>query len=132
MIYLASPFFTPEQRANVEEVAKFLRGCGEEVYVPMEHDIPNAWEKPNHQWSHEVFIEDTKAIRESNKVIAITYGMEDDAGTSWEIGFAYGLNKEIIVIPINNTTYSLMVYQSANAAITLDNKKINLCSIQQS
>lgn len=132
-VYLASPFFTPEQRQYVRETAQRLRGSGISVYVPMEHSIKDAWEKPNYQWSAEVFAEDVKAIREADRVIAITYGMSDDAGTSWEVGFSYGIGKPITVIAVNeNTTYSLMVYQSANDCTDLDGTPIDLKTILQS
>lgn len=111
--YLASPFFNQEERKNVQKVANNLRLDGDEVYVPMEHSIPDGWNLPNNEWARQVFEEDVKAIRECDCVLAITYGMKDDAGTAWEVGFAYGIGKPVSVIAVNQTTYSLMVYQSA-------------------
>ncbi len=112
-IYLASPFFNEIERKNVERMASILRARGHDVYVPMEHEIDNAWDLPNNIWASKVFKEDVKAINNSDLVIAITYGMTDDAGTAWEIGYSYGINKPVKVVAMNKTTYSLMVYQSA-------------------
>jgi len=112
-IYLASPFFNELERNNVERMAKILREHGHEVYVPMEHEIENAWDLPNNIWASKVFKEDVKAINNSDVVVALTYGMTDDAGTAWEIGYSYGINKPVKVVAMNKTTYSLMVYQSA-------------------
>jgi nucleoside deoxyribosyltransferase len=119
-IYLASPFFNQEERENVIKVATQWRNAGHEVYVPMEHEIENAWSLPNNVWANRVFEEDVKAIRECDRVLAITYGMIDDAGTSWEIGFAYGIEKPVDVIAVNKTTYSLMVYQSCDEVLDID------------
>ena len=131
-IYLASPLFTEEERKNIMHIVTPLRETGNEVYVPMEHTVENAWDLPNHIWAKKVFEEDVKAIREADCVIAITYGMTDDAGTAWEIGFAYGLGKEIIVVPVNTTTYSLMVCQSADSLFSKNGDEIPLWNIIQS
>ncbi|MBQ7977665.1 MAG: hypothetical protein IJ301_03670 [Clostridia bacterium] len=50
-IYLASGFFTEETRKTVILIAHNLRGAGHKVFVPMEHEIENAWNKPNRQWA---------------------------------------------------------------------------------
>ena len=118
-VYLASPFFNEIERNNVIRMAKYIRERGHEVYVPMEHEIENAWDLPNNVWASKVFQEDVKAINESDFVVAITYGMTDDAGTSWEIGYAYGIHKPVQVVAVNKTTYSLMVYQSATSCIDI-------------
>ena len=131
-IYLASPFFNQLERANVIKVAERLRAEGHEVYAPMEHEIENAWDLPNNEWSHRVFKDDVNAIRNADKVVAITYGMTDDAGTSWEIGFAYGIGKTVEVISVNKTTYSLMVYQSCAEVSDLDGNPLRKKEILQS
>ena len=86
--YIASPFFTDVQRDMVKKVARRLRSLGNDVYVPMEHEIPTAWEKPNAQWAKEVFEEDIKAIDNSDAVIVINWGMNVDTGTAWKCGYA--------------------------------------------
>ena len=131
-IYLASPLFTDEEKKNIIFVANKLRDFGHEVYVPMEHTVENAWDLPNHVWAKKVFEEDIQAIREADSVVAITYGMTDDAGTAWEVGFAYALEKKILIIPINTTTYSLMVCQSADVFSTKEGVPIHPWSILQS
>jgi nucleoside 2-deoxyribosyltransferase len=131
-IYLASPFFNQEERQNVQKVAKLLRDRGFDVYVPMEHEIKNGLELPNNTWANQVFIDDVTAIRNCDYVVAITYGMKDDAGTAWEIGFAYGIKKPVFTIPVNKTTYSLMVYQSIVGCFTLDYEPLCQQEILQS
>lgn len=131
-IYLASPFFNQEERQNVQKVAKLLRDRGYEVYVPMEHEIVNGWDLPNDCWAHRVFQDDIEAIKDCDYVVAITYGMNDDAGTAWEIGFAYGIEKPVFAIPVNKTTYSLMVYQSITGCFSIDYEPIVRAEILQS
>lgn len=107
-IYLASGFFDKETRHNVEVIARALRSEGHEVYVPMEHEIKNAWSYPNKEWGKKVFEEDVRAIRNSDMVVMIDYGMNNDSGASWECGFAYGIGKPCKVIPMDKVI-SLMV-----------------------
>ena len=130
-IYLASPFFNSAEKARVKKIANIYRNLGHEVYVPMEHQIENAWGLPNHVWGKRVFEEDTKAIRECDKVIAIlNYGMSDDAGTCWEIGFAYGINKPVTLFT-DNSLQSLMVMNSIEATYDIEALKQNDKFIEQ-
>lgn len=112
-IYLASPLFTDYERQKVKEWAARLRGCGREVYVPMEHSIENAWELPNYEWAKKVFDEDIKAIQEADEVYCIYYGLYSDSGTAWECGYAYALGKAVRLIDESNEEVSLMVVNGA-------------------
>ena len=49
-MYLASPFFDSHELNIYKMVIAELRAKGYEVYVPQEHEIENAWEKPNFVW----------------------------------------------------------------------------------
>lgn len=113
-IYLASPFFNDSQRKEVERIAKKLREKGHWVYVPMEHKIPNGEILPNSSWAREVFKSDCEAIKEADEIFAIIYGMDDDAGTAWEIGYGIGTGKIVKVILAGGLecTYSLMILNS--------------------
>lgn len=113
-IYLASPLFTPEEKENVRKVARQLRAMNYDVFVPMEHEIEGAWNLSNAAWAQKVFEVDEKGIRDADMIVAIVYGMKDDAGTAWEIGYAKGLGKKVKLYPVNNTTYSLMIGCSVN------------------
>ena len=44
----------------------------------------------------------------------ITPGRESTAGTNWENGYAYALNKHIVTIQITDKSTSLMTYASAS------------------
>lgn len=113
-IYLASPLFTDHERQRIESLATALRNEGYEVYVPMEHTVPNAWEMTNAEWGKAVFQEDVRAIRECNQVVCIYYGLYSDSGTAWECGFAYGIGKPVILYDCSDDKVSLMVVNGAS------------------
>lgn len=121
-IYLASPFFNKEELKIYHEVIDSLRRAGYEVYVPQEHDIPNAWDMSNETWAYNVFAEDLRAIDKADVVMVINYGMYSDSGTAWEAGYAYAKEKVVInVIWGSNTTYSLMMMNGSDGAVKLEN-----------
>lgn len=112
-IYLASPLFTEHERQKVAQVAQLYRELGHSVYVPMEHQIPNAWEMSNPAWAKAVFDEDIKAINEAEMVLCLYYGLYSDSGTAWECGYAYGIGKDVKLIDCANDEVSLMVVQGS-------------------
>jgi len=115
-IYLASPLFDVKQKARINKVVNELRKGGHEVYSPMEHEIPNAWELPNSEWAFFVYAEDLENLKKADAVVAIYEGMDSDTGTAWEIGCAFALSKKIYVIVEDvSKIQSLMVINSANA-----------------
>lgn len=114
-IYLASPLFTEYERQQVAMTAQALRNDGDEVYVPMEHTIPNALGMTNAEWGKAVFQEDVRAIRECDMVVCIYYGLYSDSGTAWECGFAYGIGKPVGLFDCAVDKVSLMVVNGASA-----------------
>lgn len=118
-IYLASPFFTSYERMRVIKVANYYRDLGHDVYVPMEHKIENAWDLSNEEWGNRVFKADIEAIQACDMVVAIlNCGMTDDAGTCWEVGYAYGLKKYIVAV-IDNRVQSLMTMNAVSEIRTI-------------
>lgn len=113
-IYLAGPCNT-ENRYNMVQISKVFREYGSyEVYCPWELKIENAWDMPQEEWARKVFEADIKAIQECNVFVMITSGRESTAGTNWENGYAYALNKHIVAIQITDKSTSLMTYASAS------------------
>lgn len=99
-VYLASSM-SPEYRDIIKNAVKILRDLKYEVYAPMEHIIPHAWEYPNAEWGLMVFTEDISAIEKSDWVILLNYGRKGTSptgGSSWEAGFAYGIGKRVVVV----------------------------------
>jgi len=112
-IYLAGPCDI-EHRTIMVKISKLLRDSSHEVFCPWELKIENAWDKSQEQWAREVFEADIKAIQECDVFFMISQGRESTAGTNWENGYAYALNKHIIVIQITDKPTSLMTYSSAS------------------
>lgn len=117
-MYLASPLFNETERKTVQAIANHFREQGHEIYVPMEHQIENAWNLPNWLWASKVFHEDVKAIDEAEAVVMVNYGLYSDSGTAWEAGYAYAKGKQIIVIKAKEGKHSLMVI--GGSSICLD------------
>lgn len=128
-IYLASPFFTEEQRDTVCKVAKILRAAGNEVFVPMEHKIEDAWSYSPREWAEKVFSMDLDAIRTCDVVVALYYGLNSDTGTAFEIGYAYASSIPVHVIPMTNPDekfdISVMIASAAAESSYLDEKQMN-------
>lgn len=129
-IYLASSM-APEYRDIIQSAAKILRDLKYEVYVPLEHAIPNAWDYPNNEWGLMVFTEDVSAIQDSSWVVLLNYGRNGTSptgGSAWEAGFAYGIGKRVVVVDMikNKSEHtSLMIENGRYATVDgLDEMKI--------
>ena len=120
-IYLASPFFNEEELEIYRRAIRLLRDEGYDVYVPQEHTIENAWSLSNEDWASRVFIEDVKAINESEVVMVLNFGMYSDSGTAWEAGYAFAKDKKVVQVLCGgeNTTYSLMMMNSCYNIVEL-------------
>ena len=111
-IYLASPWFKDRERTMYRAILDKMRAEGHEVYAPIEHEIPNAWDLPNAEWGREVFRADIQAIQECDEVWVLNFGMYSDSGTAWECGYAYGIGKAVRQLVYgfgSDQTYSLMM-----------------------
>ena len=108
-IYLAGPCDS-ENRTMMINIARVLKELNYEVYCPWELKIENAWDYTQEEWAQKVFDADVKAIKNCDMVIMISYGRISTAGTNWEQGFAYALNKPIYVFQITDNSTSLMTF----------------------
>lgn len=116
-IYLASPFFNEEELDRMEIVKSILRKKELEVFAPFEHQNKHL-EFGSMEWRKATFKSDVDAIDACDIMVAInSQGNYDDAGTMWEIGYAFA--KGIPVILFNNTdkTINLMIADSLHALI---------------
>lgn len=116
-IYLASSL-SKENRPDMYEVLGILRAKGHTVYAPVEHFIEDAWSYPNREWGRMVFENDIRAIRESDIVVAVSYGRTGTtAGSSWETGYSYGIGKKVVVVEMDEGPQSLMVSNGSWATV---------------
>jgi len=114
--YIASPFFGEEERRRAIEVCEHFRALGHSVVLPLEHKFPYAYDMPNHEWGRAVFDYDIQAINSSDFVICLSYGRQSSAGTNWEAGYAYGINKPVLVVEMPEVKLmSLMLMNGSHA-----------------
>ena len=129
MIYIAGPFFTDEERAFLKIVIESVKETfpNEELFIPMEHFIPNGENLSNNEWAEAVFKMDVEALNKCDRVVAAYIGFRSDTGTAWEIGYAYakGIPVDLILsLEALSGEVSIMPIQSSNCPIktTLNQK----------
>ena len=115
-IYIAGPFFNKEERYILNEMIRYVKEVHPEadLFIPMEHFIPNGETMPNDEWAKAVFKLDVEALNSADLVYACYNGHYSDTGTAWEIGYAYAKNIPV-KLWIRNTygDMSIMPMQSA-------------------
>lgn len=124
-IYLASPFFDEVEVKRMETVRDILREKKLDVFVPNEHQHKEL-EFGSMEWRKATFNSDVSAIDEADIVVAVnSKGNYDDAGTMWEIGYAYATKKPVVLVNLTGDTINLMVADSLHALITTEEELIN-------
>ena len=102
-IYLASSM-SEDHRMDIRTAAQILRKTFRDVYVPMEHQIQNAWDYPNNERGLMVFEDDIAAIDRSDYVVFLNYGRKKTtAGCAWEAGYAFAKGKKVFVVEVNHS-----------------------------
>lgn len=123
-VYLASPWFNDKEMEVYKQVIEKMRSQGIEVYVPLEHEVENAWELSNADWGHKVFMEDINAIDSADEVWIINHGMYSDTGTAWECGYAYAKGKvirQLVCTTLKENVFSLMMINSCDEYDSVEN-----------
>ena len=115
-IYLATTL-DPDKRDEMYGALEILRNKGHEVYAPIEHKIPNAWDYPNAEWGLMVFESDINAIQWCDVVVMLSHGRHSTAGANWEAGYAFGIGKRVIVVEMTYSPMSLMVANGRYATV---------------
>ena len=116
-VYLASPLNQDKREATT--LAKgILEAKGFEVYSPVEHIIPNAWDYPNDEWGLMVFTNDYTAIKDSDIVVVLNYGREGTTlGTGIEQGIAFEAGIKVILVEMTDNVQSLMAANARYATV---------------
>ena len=120
-IYLASPFFNDKELDILSQVEKILDEKGFTVFKPKDNQFDNLEAGTNH-WSLATFNNDKKFIDWSDIVVAVYHGNYSDSGTAWEIGYAYGTQKPVVVVHVGEAS-NLMVHEGSHANVTLEELK---------
>lgn len=121
-VYVAASFAyedrekTNKRKSEIEDVVSKIN-LKTNFYLPHQLKIENAWDISLEEWSRKVFEEDLKALNEADLVIFISYGKENNSGSVWEVGYAYGKQIPIIMIKMTDGAESLMITNSVRAII---------------
>ena len=117
-LYFAGPLFTTPERAWNAEVAGALRAAGHEVFLPQEQEPGK--DGPG------IFATDVGGIDWADGLVAIMDGPDPDAGTAWEVGYAFGTKKPVVLVRTDiralagsSGDYNPMLTQAATARIDL-------------
>ena len=117
-LYFAGPLFTTPERTWNAEVAAALRAAGHEVFLPQEQEPGK--DAPG------IFATDVGGIDWADGLVAIMDGPDPDSGTAWEVGYAFGTKKSIVLLRTDNRQlagpsgdYNPMLTQAATVRIDL-------------
>jgi nucleoside 2-deoxyribosyltransferase len=117
-LYFAGPLFSTPERTWNAEVAAALRAAGHEVFLPQEQE--------HGKDAAGIFATDVGGIDWADGLVAIMDGPDPDAGTAWEVGYAFGTRKPIVLVRTdfralagNAGDYNPMLTQAATARIDL-------------
>lgn len=128
MIYIASPFFSEAQKDYLNKIQNLCKELKLKTYLPYKDGgIKN---KSN---SNEIFQKDIENLEKADLVIAYLTMHEVDAGTAFEIGYAYSKGIKIIAILddirfFNKEQLNLMIEKSIKIVKNLDELKEELRS----
>ena len=117
-LYFAGPLFSTPERAWNAEVTAALRAAGHEVFLPQEQE-------PGKDGAG-IFATDVGGIDWADGLVAIMDGPDPDSGTAWEVGYAFGTKKPVVLVRTdvraragNAGDYNPMLTQAATARIDL-------------
>ena len=89
-LYFAGPLFTTPERVWNAEVTAALRAAGHEIFLPQENE-------PGKDAAG-IFAADVAGIDWAEGLVAIMDGPDPDSGTCWEVGYAYGHDKPVVLV----------------------------------
>lgn len=116
-LYLAGPLFSAAERAWNAELGAGLRDGGHEVFLPQD-------KKPDLDAAG-IFAANVRWIDWADALVVIMDGPAPDAGTAWEVGYAYGKKPMVLVrtdfreLAGSGGPYSPMLTQSATVRLEL-------------
>ncbi len=116
-VYFAGPLFSAAERAWNAELAAAIRNGGHEVFLPQD--------KERGLDAAAIFTTDVGGIDWADALVAIMDGPDPDAGTAWEVGYAYG-KKPIVLVRTDIRTgggssgpYNAMLTEAATIRLDL-------------
>ncbi|MBS9335940.1 nucleoside 2-deoxyribosyltransferase [Fructobacillus papyrifericola] len=117
-VYLAGPFFSETQIAQVKRLEKALADHPQigDVFSPRKHQHEE-YELFSPEWQKVTFASDVKAIDEADVIVALSDfdGADTDSGTAWELGYAFAKQIPVVTIKEDDETLNLMLAKSLTA-----------------
>lgn len=122
-VYLASPFFKPEQIERIEFIENTLEENGYTVFSPRKEFVvkPDATSEDRKKG----FQGNCNAIDNCDFVIAVTDGK--DMGTIWEAGYAYSSGIPILYFAetLGNNDFNLMLAESGELGVCKSREELD-------
>jgi nucleoside deoxyribosyltransferase len=115
-LFLSGPFFNNEEVARIDRVKCALEDLGFEVYSTSHRNPPI--DLGSRTQKNRRFRLLCREIEKSDGVFAVLDGK--DAGTIWEMGYAFALGKPVIAFTEKGPFFSLMIDGSALCIDGLD------------
>jgi nucleoside 2-deoxyribosyltransferase len=110
-VYIASPFFNPEQLERVEFIEKLLSAHNIKYFSPRK----DTYVKPDSTDAErkQAFNDNLKGIIDCDFVLAVTDGK--DVGTIWEAGYAFSADVPVLYFAetLGDKPFNLMLAMSA-------------------
>jgi nucleoside 2-deoxyribosyltransferase len=91
-VYVGGPLFNEGERWWNAEIDSRVRKHGFTTYIPQRDGTKLAHKSD----VPKIFEEDKNAIMQADLIVANLDGMDVDAGTAWELGFAHASGKHIV------------------------------------
>lgn len=131
-IYLAAPWFSPKQAAIYNQVVENLRANPNyELMLPRDFVMEDGYAMDNFDWACHVFEHDTMLLDMADIVYGIDWGFESDAGTAWELGYAYAKGVPVVIVrPQEVKLASLMLMGGSIAAVDEKLEYQPMCSVE--
>lgn len=119
-VYIASPFFNPEQLASVQAVEDKLDEIGMSYYSPRKSGIifKDLSLLEREEASYRVFRENVENI--DNSLFLLANIDDRDTGTSWEMGYHYGNRKQPKIVTFSAKGYGANVMLAKCTMLHLD------------
>jgi nucleoside 2-deoxyribosyltransferase len=112
-VYLAGPFFNPEQVAVIAALETCLRGLGHSVFSPREGtklgDGLGQTMAERKASAREIFDRNILEMDAAHIVLAVVDG--SDAGTMWEIGYLYCYGSPIVTFTDRMKGLNIMIQE---------------------
>lgn len=123
-VYSAGGFFNDSQNELLEKVGEKLKQNPTvgEIYLPEMHQAVG--EFGSLEWKLQTFNADIVAIQNSDVVVAAITDDSPDSGTIWEIGYAIGIGKPVVLYTDSDKT-NLMLAMSIQLFIPENKDVVN-------